>query len=264
MALLRHSRAETTDHPPATSLARLVPDAVDLNDRLERRVLALHLERYRFAEQMCRGRRVLDLACGAGYGAARLARVADRVTAVDAEPAAIEYARTRYHRDNLEYFAGPYEEYGSEGPGGAPFEVIVSLETIAHVHSYHHFLNRLHAWTLPVGRLILSAPVTPSRDFSPAHLHDVTADELRRLLTRHGFAVLDWFAQTLAFDVRDLIRSFRAGERRHGWQTGLRRNLAAFYRHHPDRLAARLRSWVRHGLSCRYLTFLALPLPPRG
>ena len=43
-----------------------------------------HLERYRFARGFADGRRVLDIACGAGYGSQMLAEAgAETVTGVD-------------------------------------------------------------------------------------------------------------------------------------------------------------------------------------
>src|SRR5213079_65208 len=42
-----------------------------------------HLHRYLLAREFCRGKRVLDVASGEGYGAALLAQVAAAVTGVD-------------------------------------------------------------------------------------------------------------------------------------------------------------------------------------
>jgi 2-polyprenyl-3-methyl-5-hydroxy-6-metoxy-1,4-benzoquinol methylase len=48
--------------------------------------------RYEFASTLCRGRRVLDLCCGSGYGSAILAAHAREVVGVDVDAAAVETA----------------------------------------------------------------------------------------------------------------------------------------------------------------------------
>ena len=67
-----------------------------------------HLWRYKFAAERTRGRRVLDMACGSGYGSHYLATQggAQHVTGVDIDPDAIRYARLRYRQDNLQFRRG--------------------------------------------------------------------------------------------------------------------------------------------------------------
>ena len=50
-----------------------------------------------------RNRRVLDLACGTGYGSADLAVAAQQVTAVDIAEEAVAYAAENFHRSNLRW-----------------------------------------------------------------------------------------------------------------------------------------------------------------
>ena len=51
-----------------------------------------HWHRYHFAAPMVAGRKVLDIACGAGYGSALLARTATRVVGADISQAAMQIA----------------------------------------------------------------------------------------------------------------------------------------------------------------------------
>jgi ubiquinone/menaquinone biosynthesis C-methylase UbiE len=55
-----------------------------------------HWHRYHFAARWCQGKRVLDVACGEGYGTALLARRAAHVTGADISAEAIAHARSRY------------------------------------------------------------------------------------------------------------------------------------------------------------------------
>ncbi len=55
-----------------------------------------HYHRYALASIWCADERVLDAACGEGYGSALLAESARSVHGVDLSTAAIEHARRRY------------------------------------------------------------------------------------------------------------------------------------------------------------------------
>ncbi len=55
-----------------------------------------HYHRYAFARALVKGRRVADVACGEGYGAALLAAAATTVVGVDIDPASVAHARQRY------------------------------------------------------------------------------------------------------------------------------------------------------------------------
>ena len=66
-----------------------------------------HWHRYHFASRFVAGKRVLDLACGEGYGSALLARRAATVVGVDVSQAAIDHARRTYpNLGNVEFKAG--------------------------------------------------------------------------------------------------------------------------------------------------------------
>src|SRR5437763_17041184 len=66
-----------------------------------------HWHRYFFARRFVTGRRVLDVACGEGYGSAFLSEVAPTVIGVDIDQATITHARASYAgRDNLTFLEG--------------------------------------------------------------------------------------------------------------------------------------------------------------
>src|SRR5712692_6959809 len=63
-----------------------------------------HFARYLFAAGLCRGKRVLDIACGSGYGAYILKILgAAQVVAVDRDPAAVRFAQRQYATAGLEF-----------------------------------------------------------------------------------------------------------------------------------------------------------------
>lgn len=66
-----------------------------------------HLVVYEWIAARVRGLRVLDMACGEGYGSNVLADSAASVVGVDANPEAHEHARLRYRRPNLRFERAP-------------------------------------------------------------------------------------------------------------------------------------------------------------
>ena len=74
------------------TLERLVPDQVHAEDQAGAESLGLHLRRYEFAAEHARPGRLLDLACGVGYGTRLLADQRtdlQALTGVDLSPGAI-------------------------------------------------------------------------------------------------------------------------------------------------------------------------------
>src|SRR5215510_12230251 len=65
-----------------------------------------HLHRYIWASNQVKGKRVLDLASGEGYGANLLAAEAAFVCGLDIDPQAVEHAARRYAGPNLQFLQG--------------------------------------------------------------------------------------------------------------------------------------------------------------
>jgi SAM-dependent methyltransferase len=157
-----------------------------------RRVEAEHAARYRWAARAVRGRAVLDVACGTGYGSAMLLRAGARaVRAVDVSAPALEFARATY--------AGP--AYVRADALALPLrdgsaDVVVSLETIEHVADGRRFLQGLRAILPRGGTLFISSPnVALSRGNNPYHVHEMTLEELTDLLRSTGFRVTGVWGQ---------------------------------------------------------------------
>jgi len=123
-----------------------------------------HLNRYRFAESYVKGKVVLDIACGSGYGASILAREAKRVEGVDISKDSIKYARKHFKSKNIEFFVGDAVKLEFLEPGS--FDVIVSFETIEHLIKYKLFLQEIKRVLKKDGTFIVS---TPNKKYSSPH-----------------------------------------------------------------------------------------------
>lgn len=114
-----------------------------------------HLGRYEFARQHAAGQRVLDAACGTGYGCALLAEVAARVDGVDLSREAIEWAGRNYGRPNTSFHAAGVEF--TPFPENT-FDLVVSFETLEHTLSPATALWEFVRVMQPGGSGIFSVP----------------------------------------------------------------------------------------------------------
>ena len=231
----------------ADSLERLVPDELAPGDVTGGEALRISLERYEFAARHARAGRLLDIACGVGYGTRLLAdRGAGRIEAlgVDLSPEAIDYARARYGGERTRFLAADARTFDDP----SRFDTIVSIETIEHLPRPADFVARLVRLLRPGGLLVASVPTTPSVDANPHHLHDFSARSFRRLLAPHGLAERAALVQEQPWRLGAVLARSEPRLR------GVRRGLPAWYATHPASLVRRIASTLRHGFTNRYLT----------
>jgi len=158
-----------------------------------------HVHRYAFARRYAAGKRVLDAACGEGYGSALLATVAGEVTGVDIDGPTIAHARETYRSiRNLTFVQGSAAELPMPD---ASVDVVVSFETIEHLDGADQprMLAEFSRVLTADGVLVLSAPNRPeyseSRGYvNPFHRHEHDRAELERLL-KVTFPAIAWHAQ---------------------------------------------------------------------
>ena len=160
-----------------------------------------HWHRYVFARSLVLGKRVLDAACGEGYGTALLADTASTVVGIDISDTAIAHARSRYGtRANLRFERG---DCTALEVADAAFDVIVSFETLEHVAAQEALIAGFARALAPDGILIVSSPdkktYSDDRGFSNEfHVRELYRDELMNLL-RPQFPFVRLYGQKLLF-----------------------------------------------------------------
>jgi ubiquinone/menaquinone biosynthesis C-methylase UbiE len=160
-----------------------------------------HWHRYHFATRWAKGKRVLDIACGEGYGSALLARHAAQVTGVDVSPQAVDHAKRAYAAlSNAQFLNGSCTAIPLPDKS---VDVAISFETLEHIHEQEEFLAELDRVLEPGGVLLISCPnkaeYTDKRHTeNEFHVKELYRPELDALI-RKRFAHATWYGQKPSF-----------------------------------------------------------------
>lgn len=149
-----------------------------------------HVARYRFAQRFAGQGRVLDVACGTGFGLGVLGDTGALVYGADMDRLATDQARavTAVGRPRVMVM----RSHGSRLPlrdGG--LDLVTSFETIEHLQHRAAFVAELRRVLRPAGMLLLSTPNVlhtrpiDGRPRNPYHVHEYTPAELEAELRTH-------------------------------------------------------------------------------
>jgi ubiquinone/menaquinone biosynthesis C-methylase UbiE len=154
------------------------PERFDPSDAAGTLIDSEHRARYNFGAQVVAGKKVLDAACGLGYGIEILSRAgAAAVTGVDLDPEAIAEAKSRIGEHAKELVAGDLRKLPFEDDS---FDVVISFETIEHVEEPEKALAELRRVLRPDGVLVISSPNPDAYvGHNEHHVHEFRPAELR-------------------------------------------------------------------------------------
>ena len=185
------------------------------DDKVDLWTVRDHLARYAFAAELIRGKVVLDVACGSGYGSAFLFDKGARiVVGGDIFVKAIEAARAYFARPGVEFLVIdatrlPFADNS--------FEAIVSMETIEHVEQYKTYLSECRRVLKQGGVFICSTPykwqgLPETTIRSPYHVHEFYLDEFQELLSQffaetefygqHYLSKVEWIKETITQKIK--------------------------------------------------------------
>ena len=172
-----------------------------------------HAARYEFARSYVAGRKVLDIACGTGYGIGLLKERAAFIVGVDLDQEAVLQAKTEVGKSSAVVIGNgvglPFAD--------SEFDIVCSFETLEHLHDRQGLLAEFQRVLRPGGTLLLS---TPNADYTqpvdgiptnPFHIFEYKPDELRSELERF-FEIERFLGQTLTAEIR--IPPFYDAQRR--------------------------------------------------
>lgn len=154
-----------------------------------------HLHRYAITLPFIRNKKILDIACGEGYGTNLMAEYARSAIGVDISRETIEHAATKYLKSNLSYFEGSAIDIPLKN---SSIDVVVSFETLEHHPHHEEMMLEVKRILTPGGVLIIS---TPERDNykkidkdNPFHVKELNFGEFKSLIKKH-FAFYTFLGQ---------------------------------------------------------------------
>ncbi|MDQ8181322.1 class I SAM-dependent methyltransferase [Pelagicoccus sp. SDUM812005] len=178
-----------------------------------------HFHRYLVAKEHIQGGRVLDLACGEGYGTALLSQTATACLGIDIDSVAIEQAKRKYGSENVHFHVADCCDTQLESQS---FDAIVSFETIEHLTSPAAFVAELKRLLKPNGLLFISSPdkreyTEVNKISNPHHLKELYHQEFKELLSS-AFTNCQFSKQRLV--AGSLIHADKSSEARTGIYSG--------------------------------------------
>lgn len=157
-----------------------------------------HLARYAFAASMVKGRDVLDMGCGTGYGSQFLSEAGARsVLGIDSSKEAVEYARAHYAGARFSVADAARFETDEK------FDVAVAFEAIEHTRDHDGFVGSAKRALKEGGILVISTPnrrENPPGYTNPFHEKELDEAEFRALLEER-FGRVHVLYQSFAFGV---------------------------------------------------------------
>ena len=147
-----------------------------------------------------KGKKVLDAACGEGYGSHVLAQHAESVVGVDVSAIAITHANKHYQQPNLSFVTANVLKMDFAKNS---FDLVVSFETLEHLVEHQELMREFKRVLKPDGVLLISTP--DKKEYSDKtgfdneyHLKELYQDEFADLLNQ-SFKHSHWFGQKLMF-----------------------------------------------------------------
>lgn len=215
-----------------------------------------HLFGYQdFASRIPEGGRVLDLACGEGYGSAVIAGRTGRCVGLDLAPSLLAASSKQY--PDVDFVTGdalrlPFAD-GS-------FDAVGALQVIEHLTETEAFLSEIARVLKPGGFAYITTPNIDRhprmarKEFNPHHLRDFTPSELRSELSK-VFGEVRLFGQMLDPSLPRAQVLLAAAERE--WELIPRaERVELLVRRFPGPVRVRLRRWL-----LRLAGISAWPLP---
>lgn len=159
-----------------------------------------HLHRYAFALNFVKGKRILDIACGEGYGVKLLSQYATHITGVDIDENSIKKAIHKYESPNISFKLGSATEIPI--PDNS-IDVVVSFETLEHLAEHDQMMKEIKRVLSPSGLLIMSTPdklnySDKNESKNPFHIKELYENEFRLLINNH-FKTSSFFKQQSSY-----------------------------------------------------------------
>ena len=183
------------------AIEQLIPGTVEWDA-----FYANHIFRYQFAlDYLIKNEKhsVLDAATGVGYGAYFLASHGiSNVVAIDRSEDALNIATTDFKHKAIKFLKDDCHHLGAAREF-APYDAIVSFETLEHLPQPDDFLQQSFSVLKSGGVIIVSTPNVEAAPYAskenwPFHEKDYDPAVLTTILDKHNFRNIKLFGQALS------------------------------------------------------------------
>jgi SAM-dependent methyltransferase len=183
----------------------------------ESMMAAEHLSRYWMLREACRGKRVLDVACGEGYGSALLRSWgAVEVVGVDISDDAVRNATQLFGAQGIRFLQGDACDLDTVLDTGTQYDLIACFETLEHVPDVPALLQGLHKRLAPGGSMAVSCPndVEVSTEPNEYHLRTYTFEEFKDTATAVLGEPVQWHLGTsmIGFGICEATDAWALGQ----------------------------------------------------
>jgi len=194
------------------SFERIIPGTIEWDA-----YYANHIFRYQFALEKLQSTnksKVLDAACGVGYGADYLSRNGIKsLVAIDRNENALAIATAKFSRENILYLKDDCLTFEHATQYGK-FDAVVSFETLEHLSKPAAFIKNCYSVLEPKGLFIISTPnasVTSPGGQTKWEYHEkeYIPEELKLILKDNGFDRIELYGQCYS-QIGSLRKSMRA------------------------------------------------------
>ncbi len=147
-------------------------------------MIARHFCAYEFAKDFVGDKEILDIGCGEGYGSDYLADYAKCVQGIDYDKDVIDYAKNKYHKDNLKFIVLDINNLDTLNK---KYDVICSFQNIEHIKDTEKLLKNISSLLNDNGVFICSTcnmkDASPgcSTPFNKFHVREYLFDEFKVL-----------------------------------------------------------------------------------
>lgn len=181
-------------------------ERLDINSAPERANIeaSIHFARYSVAVPFVKGKRVLDIACGEGYGSYLLKQAgAAEVVGVDVSPEVVNRAIQSFGASGLDFVTADASVI-EEKLLAESFDVVVSCETIEHLKDPAAYLQSLKKLAKKDAVIIISCPndywyFPEEHQNNPYHLRKYKIEEFQQLAVSVLGDEVRWSVGTAVF-----------------------------------------------------------------
>ncbi len=157
-----------------------------------------HMSRYFAARRFCKGKKVLDVACGEGYGSKILSETAESVLGIDISKEAVDNAKAAYQSGNLKFSV--LDALCLENLEQS-FDLVTAFEMIEHIEMQDEFLSQVRKVLKKDGIFMVSTPDKFVHEHewhthNEFHVKELYFYEFKELLERH-FRYCSFYGQRI-------------------------------------------------------------------